>query len=150
MTHLETEIIINASSESVWKILMDFKNYPNWNPFVKKISGSATVSKVLEIELQLKGKKAMKIQPKVIKNIHGKEFSWRGHLFIEGLFDGEHYFKVEKHGEDQSKFIHGERFSGLLSVPVLKIIEKNTLNGFISMNEALKKQTESLLLIKNG
>ena len=148
MTNLETEIIINASPKSVWKVLMDFEEYPNWNPFIKKISGSATVLQVLEVELQLKGKKALNIQPKVIKNINEKVFSWRGHLFIEGLFDGEHYFQIEKYGENQSKFIHGENFSGLMSVPILKIIGKNTLKGFISMNEALKKQTESLSPIK--
>ena len=125
MTNLETEIIINASPKSVWKVLMDFENYPNWNPFIKSMSGSTTINQLINVELQLKGKKAMKIQPKVIKNRNEKELVWRGHLFVEGLFDGEHYFQIEKHGENQSKFIHGERFSGLLSVPILKIIKKN-------------------------
>ncbi|MDR7016726.1 hypothetical protein [Acinetobacter sp. 3657] len=34
---INTEIIINGSSEEVWNTLMDFEAYPEWNPFIINI-----------------------------------------------------------------------------------------------------------------
>jgi uncharacterized protein YndB with AHSA1/START domain len=31
------EIMINADPESVWNVLIDVKNWPNWNPDVKNV-----------------------------------------------------------------------------------------------------------------
>jgi len=39
MKKIETEIIINTTPERVWEILIDFENYPNWNPFIRAIVG---------------------------------------------------------------------------------------------------------------
>jgi hypothetical protein len=36
---IKTEIPIGAPASAVWSILMDFERYPEWNPFIKKISG---------------------------------------------------------------------------------------------------------------
>lgn len=32
--HTSTCIDINAPAETIWRALMDFENYPSWNPFV--------------------------------------------------------------------------------------------------------------------
>ena len=37
MKEIYTEIEINSSAEEVWNILINFANYPNWNPFMKQI-----------------------------------------------------------------------------------------------------------------
>lgn len=44
---LKTEIIINSTPEKIWTILTDFKNYPNWNPFVTSLTGDFEVGKKL-------------------------------------------------------------------------------------------------------
>ena len=36
---LTTQITINASPEEIWTELIDFKSYPEWNPFINKIEG---------------------------------------------------------------------------------------------------------------
>ena len=77
-----------------------------------------------------------------MQNKTEKEFRWKGHLFVKGLFDGEHYFKLDALGPDKTRFIHGEQFSGVLSGMLLKMIGDSTLNGLKSMNEALKQLAE--------
>jgi hypothetical protein len=42
---IKTEILINANTEKVWSIFSDFKNYPNWNPFIKFLAGRVEVGK---------------------------------------------------------------------------------------------------------
>jgi len=45
---IKTSITINASKESVWKILMDFENYPEWNSFIKSVSGDVKVGNQIQ------------------------------------------------------------------------------------------------------
>ena len=36
---IKTEIVIHATPEKIWKILTDFGNYPQWNPFIVSVTG---------------------------------------------------------------------------------------------------------------
>ena len=38
---IDTEILIQASSERVWAVLTDFAAYPEWNPFIVSLEGKA-------------------------------------------------------------------------------------------------------------
>lgn len=49
MKELYTEIEINASASVVWDILTDFNNFPNWNPFIKEISGNLQEGSQIEV-----------------------------------------------------------------------------------------------------
>ena len=40
------KIEIAAPPTAVWAILMDFDRYPEWNPFIVKISGDRTGSSI--------------------------------------------------------------------------------------------------------
>ncbi len=143
MKELTTEIIIDATPNQVWNILMAKEEYPNWNPFIKSIKGSTEKGKQIEVSIQPPGSKPMVFKPTVLRNETAKEFRWLGHLFVKGLFDGEHYFKLEATKANQTKFTHGEAFTGILSGVLLKMIGENTLKGFIAMNEALKVKAEN-------
>jgi uncharacterized membrane protein len=43
MRKLSATIEIEASAESVWAVLIDFSGYPEWNPFIRSIEGTAEV-----------------------------------------------------------------------------------------------------------
>lgn len=40
---IETQISIQATPQQVWNVLMDVEQYPEWNPFVKKLVGKLAV-----------------------------------------------------------------------------------------------------------
>ena len=142
MKTYETEIRINAPKEQVWATLMDHSNYANWNPLVVAISGDTQTGKQLNVKLQLENANPMDFQPVVLVNKHATEFRWLGKLFVKGVFDGEHYFKLEAVNEQETRFIHGEIFRGIFVRPMLALIGEKTLNGFKAMNEALKAEVE--------
>ena len=142
MKTLSTHIIINAPTSYVWQVLMDHDHYSKWNPFISGISGEAKTGSTLAVEITTPGKKPMQFAPTVLVNQEQKEFRWLGHLFIKGLFDGEHFFMLEAISKEQTKLIHGEYFSGLLSSLILKNIGKETKSGFEAMNKALKHEAE--------
>jgi len=142
MKKIQTEIIINASSEMVWDMLTDLNNFKNWNPFIVSSKGVIQTGTQLTNTINLEGQKPQTFTPTILEVESGKSFSWLGSLFIKGLFDGEHYFKLEKINDAKTRLIHGEKFSGLLSKLILKLIGEQTKSGFIKMNEALKKEVE--------
>ena len=139
---LYTVIEINASPEKVWRILTDFAEYPNWNPFIRKIEGNLAVGEKLEAFIQPSGAKGMTFKPTLLAVEKEKELRWLGKLFVPGLFDGEHFFKIEPLSEKSVKFIHGEDFKGLLVGFLAKSLDTDTLRGFREMNEALKNLAE--------
>jgi hypothetical protein len=143
MKQLETEITINAAPSAVWKVLMDFKAYGEWNPFVVSIKGKADVAAYLKTSIKMEGKKPMDFEPEVLVVRTNQEFRWKGKMFVKGLFDGEHYFILEEKEDGRTELIHGELFTGILAGLILKMIKEDTLKGFESMNEALKIRVES-------
>jgi hypothetical protein len=144
MHEIITKIDINAPVEIVWSILLDFGSYPQWNPFIRSISGKAEAGARLKATIQLQGGKSITFRPRVLVAAPNKELRWRGRFILPGLFDGEHFFQLESVSENQTIFTQGEKFSGLL-VPLLKsILDQGTKSSFISLNESLKTRAEKM------
>jgi hypothetical protein len=142
MHQLDTRIDIDASAERVWSILMDFPGYPRWNPFVRSIEGRPVVGTSLRVLIQPAGSRGMRFRPTVLVAEPQRELRWKGKLLIPGLFDGEHFFHVEATSNGRSVFHQGELFSGVL-VPLLRrSLDGATKQGFVAMNEALKREAE--------
>ncbi|MDX1629072.1 MAG: SRPBCC domain-containing protein [Fulvivirga sp.] len=142
MRELRTEIKINASAESIWKILMDFDRYPEWNPFILSIIGRPKLRERLKVTIKPAGSKPMVFKPKVTMHKANERFAWLGHLLMIGLFDGHHIFEIEVLSDRSCRFIHREEFSGLLVPLFWKKLSVNTRAGFIAMNEQLKELAE--------
>jgi len=142
MKSLNTEIIIDAPVDKIWNILVDFDSYSQWNPFITSFKGKIAEGEKFKVTLQPSNSKPMTFHPKCLVLQKNKEFRWLGHLFIKGIFDGEHIFELKDLGNDQTRFIQREIFSGVL-VPLLwKKISSNTESGFIEMNNQLKNRAE--------
>ena len=140
---IETKIIIQASAESIWAILTDFKSYPKWNPFITSLRGEVAVGNRIRMRLEPPNATAMTFTPKILTKIDQKEFSWQGHLFIKGLFDGRHKFEIVDNGNQTCTFVHSEQFNGLLIPLLSSMLDKNTKEGFIAMNLKLKELAEA-------
>ena len=142
MEEIRTEIEIDAPVNEVWSILIDFKRHAEWNPFIREIAGELREGAQLQINLGPPGKRAMRFKPIVQMVEPQKAFRWLGHLFFSGLFDGEHIFELETAGKNATRFIQREKFNGLLVKFFRKSLDTDIKNGFIAMNEALKKEAE--------
>lgn len=138
---LEKSIIINASAEKVWQVLTDFENWENWNSFIIKSEGKAEEGTKLKNTFDNDGKE-MIFKPKVLKAEPNKELIWMGRLFVPGIFDGTHGFRIEELGPNQVKFTNYESFKGLFSRMIMKKIHASTAAGFEQMNQELKAQAE--------
>jgi len=142
MKELFTEIEIRASAERVWQILTDFEKYPEWNPFLRRAIGEIENGAKLNVFMQPSGSGGITMKPRIIKLLPERELRWLGHLFIPGLFDGEHAFIIEALGPERVRFIQREIFTGILIPLLARKLDVDTKRGFLEMNNALKIRAE--------
>jgi hypothetical protein len=138
---IETDIEIDASPKRVWALLTNFARMPDWNPFIRSISGNLAQGAQLSVLIAPPGKPGMRFKPTVLSVRPERELRWLGRVLISGLFDGEHYFLLEPIEEGRTRLTQGEKFSGLL-VGLLSGTLPATEAGFKAMNAALKRRAE--------
>jgi hypothetical protein len=142
MKELHSEIEIRAPAEKVWRLLTDFADLPQWNPFIRRASGKIEVGEHLEVTIQPSGARGMTFRPTVLRAEPNRELRWLGHLLLPGLFDGEHSFTIELLGENRVRFVQREIFTGLLVPLFSRSLDADTQRGFEEMNQALKARAE--------
>ncbi len=82
MKEIYTEIEINASTSTVWDILTEFENFPQWNPFIQEISGNQQEGSQIEVFIKPPHSNGMKLKPTILAYEPGKELKWFGRLWI--------------------------------------------------------------------
>ena len=142
---ITTSIKIHANAQVVWRALTQFETYNQWNPFITGISGQLSKGSTLHVSID-----GMSFKPQVLHVEPLKSFEWLGHLFIPGIFDGKHRFRITP-GDNCVYFEQSECFSGLLVPLFRKKIKTDIYNQFNTMNSALKAYVErEIPLIKDS
>ena len=139
---LTSEIEIDATPERIWSILTEFDKFPEWNPFIREISGNVEKGKRLSVTLHPSGGRTLKMSPTLLEVEPSKELRWIGHLGISGVFDGEHIFELKPMGPGKTTFVQRERFAGILLPFLTGMLRGETARGFSEMNLALKRRAE--------
>ena len=139
---IRTELEIAAPVAEVWGILTDFPRYQEWNPFITAISGESAPGSALQVELSLPEGRDYTLRPRLLRFDPDRELRWRGHLLFPGLFDGEHFFRLEEIETNRTRFVQGENFTGILLRFSGRTITR-AARGFVYMNEALKRRAEA-------
>lgn len=139
---VSTTIDIGASPRAVWDVLVDFPAYPEWNPFMVAVEGTAEVGRRLVVQLAGRNGRGMTFRPTVLEATPGKELRWVGKLGPGGLFDGVHSFVLTARPDGTTRLTHGERFTGVL-VALFKGATAKSHVGFEAFNAALKRRVEA-------
>ena len=142
MKEVRSEIEINSYPESVWRILIDFAAYDQWNPFINKIIGAPTEGSKIDIYIETPSGKNRKYSPRITRVEEGRELRWFGKSSLPGFLNAEHIFIIEELQPEHVHFIQRELFDGLLTRVFGKGVDTDIRQGFQDMNDALKKRAE--------
>jgi hypothetical protein len=136
---VKTEIIIHANSDSIWKVLINTKNYPNWNPYIYAVAGIVKKGKM--VSFRMKGNKKDRVfSAKILELDSGKRFAWGGGLLF--FLKAKHYFVLVPVDESTTKLIQGEYWKGLFGKALGKNVYKDACENFVIMNTKLKQLVE--------
>ncbi|MCP4138275.1 MAG: SRPBCC domain-containing protein [bacterium] len=136
---ITTEITMDAPINTVWLELTDFSKYPDWNPFIKKLTGDIKEGNTIEVTFHAKGSDPMVFTPEIKLKEKNKILQWEGKFLLPGIFTGKHTFELTKLEENKTKLVQKENFKGIL-VPFFNF--DSTEEGFNLMNKELKKRVE--------
>lgn len=140
MRQYHTSVIINAPISIVWKNLNDFSSYPEWNPIVGKLEGEMKSGNTISTFIVPLGKTYF---PKIRVYKTNEELIWEGTQGSRFLMAGKHYYRLEKITDTQTRLLHGEWFSGLLSWFIPKKLLTKMETAFIEHNRILKERIEN-------
>ncbi|PLB50876.1 hypothetical protein P170DRAFT_474423 [Aspergillus steynii IBT 23096] len=79
--------------------------------------------------------------PAIVEVNSPREFTWRGYLIWNWIFNGLHSFKFEKHG-NQTRFVQCEELGGLLGGVLEAVARDRMLDGFRRFNNDFKCYVE--------
>jgi len=133
---ISTSVLIHGSPTAVWHVLTTTSEYREWNPMIHRISGELREGNVVEVD------EGMLFHPRILAFRADSELRWRGHVWIPGLFDGEHRFVLEAHGDD-TQLIQSELFTGILAGRITQGVIDQTVHAMREMNLALKTRVET-------
>ena len=142
MKEIHTETIIEAPSQKVWNVFINFRDDPQWNSIIKAVSGNKQVGALFTVPVQPPGEKETTYTFQLLAYKENEEFRWKEKLWIKGLFDIEHYFLFSDRGDHTTTFTHGKKFSGFLVRILGKALEK-TRASFEQVNQTIKAQSEN-------
>lgn len=139
-TSVQTKIEINAPASTVSAVLYKFDDYPQWNPFIRRVDGVVAEGKTVNVTVQPVGQAEISGETTIVAATE-KHLAWRGSLRVPGIFHGEHEFIIEELGPNRTLLSQSERMSGLI-IPFYDF--KPTAAGFVAMNSALKQKAEAV------
>lgn len=139
---IRSAIEIRAPIETIWSVLTDFANYPDWNPHIRRVLGVVSEGARVTIQTRPPGGRIIVMRPTVVTFLPPNELRWRAKFVSGRLFTGEHGFRLELTATNRVRFVQDETFTGLL-VPIYSRLRlAHTKRGFEDVNQALRDRAE--------
>lgn len=141
MTRITASIDIAAPPEAVWKVLMDWSRYPDWNPTLRSIAGQARKGGKITVSIA-SPVGTLPIDAVVTRLATNSGITWHSKLRVSGLFDRDHIIELSPDPVG-SRLTQTQTFAGILA-PGASVVATGTVrDGLVKMNAALKERVES-------
>lgn len=134
---------IDAPPERVWATIIDFQGYAAWNTQLSYLGGKAEPGGRLHLRLAAEGADPYEFEPTVSRWEENRSFAWIARTGAPRVFDGEHFFELERLPSGGTRLTNREEYRGVLS-PILQRLPmmKSAPRGFEKMNAELKRHVE--------
>ncbi|WP_052593683.1 SRPBCC domain-containing protein [Aureispira sp. CCB-QB1] len=141
---IESKIIINAPIQSVWKVLSNFDNYHQWNPFTPKIDIQNTIGSTIGLHVRLNPKSAKTILQKetLLAWEEGQRLEWgiQNSWFVQTI----RIQRLTAIDAQTTEYYTSDAFKGPLTGVILLLYRQKIQIGFDDVCMGLKKETEGL------
>ncbi len=121
-------------------MLVDTPRYPQWNPFIVELRGDLSSGSDIRFKFRVPPAPAVPARGTVLDVVPGVELRWAGRLLWPWLFRAEHYHLLEPAGEGQTRFTHGEIFTGVLAVMTWPLLRRFARPVYSRFNQALAER----------
>ncbi len=140
---INTTIDIDATSQAVWDVLINFNAYREWNSLHHR--RNPKVGTKLVVHMSPGGGRGMTFRPTVAAATPNKELRWIGKMGSTRILSGEHFFILTPNPDGSTRLTHGENYTGALVTIMKGSLDKNKnpAGGYEAFNHALKQRVEN-------
>lgn len=135
-----TEVIIDASKETVWKALTNFKDMAHWSKGLQNIEGELKNDSTVIVYYIFKGD-LKKIKHKIIGFEKGVQFGWSDPLIP--FAKDNHFYRLESLPDGKTKFIQRDEIKGFSALFIGKMMANIMTQTYPEFNHALKRYVEN-------
>lgn len=135
---VSTTMLIDAPREDVWRVVVDFDAYAEWNPYMRIAGDTAAHGRSIDVLLE-PGGDARELSATIYVFKPPRKLRWQSRLLAPGLMDVEYEVIVAPVSERVTELTQRAREEGLL-VPVTSSVP--TEEGLESMAAALARRVE--------
>ena len=141
MVRITATLDIAAPSTAVWRELIDWASYPDWNPMLRAIAGKPRVGAKINVSVA-SPVGTVQIPAVVMRLVVNSGITWHSKLPLSGLFDRDHIIEITPTPEG-SRITQTQTFGGALARPASVFATGTVRAGLEAMNAALKARVEA-------
>ena len=139
MKTYQAQIDIDAPPEVVWGTLVDFANYPQWNPFIREATGEVVEGGLITIRVA----RVPRSLPAIIRTVNAPhELTWEAAIPFNAFFP-RYIRRLERLPGNRTRFINREEFRGVLIPFVRPGLDLLLKPLYIKSGMALKAYVEA-------
>ena len=140
---LDHVVDIDATPETVWRVLTDFDDYDQWNPLAVRCRSSLVPGEPIDMMVRLGPGPLRKQREWVRTHSPGREFSYTMKPLPFGLLRSLRTQSVTEH-EGRTRYTAHFEIRGLLEPLVRLLFGRRLRAGFDGVAEGLKRRAEGL------
>jgi hypothetical protein len=137
---IQTAVTVEASRETVWRILTDFEDYSRWNPLMTAAEGDARLGAHIDVDIHPPDSNVQELSPEITILRPNRKLAWMSREVLPGISDREYEVILDPLGDDRVRVVMHKRFEGIL-IPFTSTAEEQV--GLVLMAEALKRRAET-------
>lgn len=141
MTRITASIEIAAPASAVWKVLMDWTLYGDWNPTLRAIAGQARKGAKITVSIA-SPVGTLAIPAVVTRLVINSGVTWHSEMRLPGIFDRDHIIELAPDPAGV-RITQTQTFSGILSRGASLVATGTVRDGLVKMNAALKERVEA-------
>jgi hypothetical protein len=136
-----SEVLVDASPEQVWEVLVDLPRYGEWNPFTIAVRSKLEVGASVDMDVRLNGR--VRRQRETVRVVQPHRcLDWGMQLGPRWLLRAERRQHLTAEREARTRYVTEDRIEGWLA-PLVHLLYGRTLTaGFAAMATALKERVE--------
>jgi hypothetical protein len=127
-------VVVDAPRAAIWSLLTEFDRYDEWNPYITRARGDASVGSTIELGFREAGDDT-EVGTVLIVNPFRK-IEWRTRVVAPGVLDREQIFRVLPLEAGQWEVVQEVRIEGVLA-PFVDFDDDRT--GLVEMLDAIAR-----------
>ena len=136
------EAVIAAPPEQVWRVLVDFERYPEWNPFTPKLEAELTPGAPVVITVNLGGKQVVQ-REEMVEAVAPERLVWKTTYGGPLLLRAQRVQRLEPLEDGGTRYVSEDIMHGPL-VPFVHLVHGRSLaEGFQAMADALAARCDN-------